>query len=72
MITITTGYRPLTQAEWRESMLNEVAYIKPVLDNGRRSFSIHAADGTKLAVIADRYTALAAVLEHDLELVSVH
>jgi hypothetical protein len=66
------GYKPLTQAEWQASMLNQVAYIKPVLENGQLAFSVHAADGTPLAIIGDRETAFAAVRSHDLEPVSVH
>lgn len=66
------GYKPLTLAEWQASMLNQVAYIKPVLDNGQPAYSVHAADGTPLAIISDRDTAFAAVRSHDLEPVSVH
>jgi hypothetical protein len=66
------GYKPLTPAEWQASMLNQVAYIKPVLENGQPAFSVHAADGTQLAIIGDRDTAFAAVRSHDLEPVSVH
>jgi hypothetical protein len=64
--------KPLTPAEWQASMLNQVAYIKPVLENGQPAFSVHAADGTQLAIIGDRDTAFAAVRSHDLEPVSVH
>jgi len=66
------NYKPLTPAEWQASMLNQVAYIKPVLENGQTAFSVHAADGTHLAIIGDRDTAFAAVRHHDLEPVSVH
>ena len=65
-------YKPLTPAEWQASMLNQVAYIKPVLENGQPAFSVHAADGTPLAIIGDRDTAFAAVRSHDLEPVNVH
>jgi hypothetical protein len=53
-------------------MVNQVAYIKPVVENGQPAFSVHAADGTQLAIISDRDTAFAAVRSHDLEPVSVH
>ena len=66
------GFKTLTSAEWQASMLNQVAYIKPVTDNGQPAFSVHAADGTPLAIISDRDTAFAAVRSHDLEPVSVH
>ncbi|MFO0986114.1 MAG: DUF1150 family protein [Alphaproteobacteria bacterium] len=64
--------KSLTPAEWQASMVNQVAYIKPVLENGQTAFSVHAADGTPLAIIGDRDTAFAAVRSHDLEPVSVH
>jgi hypothetical protein len=66
------GYKPLTQAEWQASMLNQVAYIKPVVDNGQKAYAVYAADGTQLAIISDRETAFHAVRQHDLEPVSVH
>jgi hypothetical protein len=66
------GFKTLTPAEWQASMLNQVAYIKPVLENGQRAFAIYAADGTQLAIISDRETAFRAVRDHELEPVSVH
>ena len=72
MMTTEQGFKSLTQAEWQASMLNQVAYIKPVLENGQPAFSVHAADGTQLAIISDRDTAFQAVRQHDLEPVSVH
>jgi hypothetical protein len=74
IVTMLTeqSFKTLTQAEWQASMLNQVAYIKPVLENGEPAFSVHAADGTQLAIISDRETAFAAVRSHDLEPVSVH
>ncbi len=64
--------KTLTPAEWQASMVNQVAYIKSVVENGQPAFSVHAADGTQLAIISDRDTAFAAVRSHDLEPVSVH
>jgi hypothetical protein len=72
MMTTEQSFKTLTQAEWQASMLNQVAYIKPVVENGQPAFSVHAADGTQLAIISDRETAFAAVRSHDLEPVSVH
>jgi hypothetical protein len=72
MSAITRICGPLTEAEWRASMVNRVVYIKPVSENGERVFSIHAADGTELAIIGSRASALAAIQLHALEAVSVH
>lgn len=68
----SSHYKPLTPAEWQAFMVNQVAYIKPVQDNGQSVFGIYSADGTQLALIGDRDTAFAAVRSHDLEPVSVH
>jgi len=72
MPAITRILEPLTEAEWRASMVNRVVYIKQVAENGERAFSINAADGTELAIIGSRDSALAAVLWQNLEAVSVH
>jgi hypothetical protein len=50
----------------------DVAYIKPVVVDGDEAFAVHAADGTQMAVIADRDLAFAVVRQHELEPLSVH
>lgn len=35
-------------------------------------YSVHAADGTQMAIVDDRASAFAGALEHDFEPVSVH
>ena len=52
--------------------LQEVAYVKPVKVEGSSVFAIYAADGTEIAILADRDIAMAAILQHDLAPVSVH
>lgn len=52
--------------------LQDVAYVKPVVVDGQDAFSIHAADGTTIAIMADREVAVATIRQHDLEPVSVH
>ncbi len=52
--------------------LQDVAYVKPVVVDGQDAFSIHAADGTTIAIMADRDVAVATIRQHDLEPVSVH
>jgi hypothetical protein len=52
--------------------LETLAYIKPVTVDGQKFHSVHAADGTPLAVIAERELAFATVRQHDLEPTSVH
>jgi hypothetical protein len=52
--------------------LQEVAYVKPVTVEGANAFGVYAADGTEIAIMADRDIAMAAIRQHDLAPVSVH
>jgi hypothetical protein len=52
--------------------LEEIAYVKPVIEDDEPAFAIHAADGTCLAVIEDRQTAFAVIRRNDLEPASLH
>jgi len=52
--------------------MQDLAFIKTIVVNDEIGYSIHAADGTQMAIIADRDVAFAAVRQHDLEPVSVH
>jgi hypothetical protein len=52
--------------------LSHVAYVKPVSVDGRTAYSIHAADGTEMAVMEDRDVAVSAIRVHNLEPLSVH
>jgi hypothetical protein len=52
--------------------LDQVAYIKSGLVDGMPGFTIHAADGTKVAVTTDKELAYAAILQQDMLPVSVH
>jgi hypothetical protein len=52
--------------------MEDVAYVKHVVVDGTDAFSVHAANGTQIAVMADREVAFAVVRQHDMEPVSVH
>lgn len=52
--------------------LNDVAYIKDVLVDGKTVYAVHAADGAQIAVMAEREVAFAAVRQNDMEPVSAH
>jgi hypothetical protein len=70
-----TGLEPIVQMtaqDFRALGLAQLAYVKPVTADGRTVYSVHAADGTEIAVMADRATACAAVRQHDLEPLNVH
>jgi len=49
-----------------------VAFVKPVKVDAQRGFAICAADGRQMAVVSDHDQAIAAILQNDLEPVSVH
>tara|TARA_Y100000031_G_C8218971_1_gene384885 strand:- start:1065 stop:1310 length:246 start_codon:yes stop_codon:yes gene_type:complete len=52
--------------------LEYVAFVKPVVIDGKKAYAIHAADGNQLGLAPGRETAFALVLQHDLEPVSIH
>ncbi len=52
--------------------IEQMAYVKPVEVDGHTVFAVHAADGTEIAMLAQRDLAFATVRQHDLEPVSVH
>lgn len=61
-----------SQDEWAAFAVNDLAYVKPVVEDGVSAFAIHAADGTQLAVLGSLDVAFVAVRQHGLEPVSVH
>ena len=65
-------FKAITPQEFVSLGMQHLAYIKPVTVNDRPMFSIHAADGTPMAVMEDRVVAEAAVRQHELEPMSVH
>lgn len=70
-----TGLEPIIQMtaqDFRTLGLAQLAYVKPVTADGRTAYSVHAADGTEIAVMAKRDVAYAAVRLHDMEPLSVH
>jgi len=53
--------------------IDAFAYIRRVVDDeGHEAWAVHAADGSPMAVMADREVAFAAVRQHDLQPLSVH
>ena len=56
-------------AQWG---FEHVAYIKPVEGEGGTAFAVHAANGRQLGLMETRDVAQAAVIQNDLEPVSVH
>ena len=63
---------PMSEQAFAALGVSQVAFVKPVIVDGRTAHSVHSADGTPLAVVADRETAFAIVRQNDLEPVSAH
>ena len=66
------GVKRLSDNELGLLGMEDLAYVKRVVVDGTAAFAVHAANGTQIAVIADRDLAFAVVRQHDLEPVSVH
>jgi hypothetical protein len=66
------SFRHLSERELGVLGMQNVAYVKRVIDDGAESFAVHAADGTRIAVLANRELAFAVVRQNDMEPVSVH
>jgi len=66
------GMRQLSPRELGMLGMEDLAYIKPVVEDGVEAFAVCAADGTQMAVIPYRNLAFAVVRQHDMEPLSVH
>jgi hypothetical protein len=70
--TPAEALKALSLADWANFGLEEVAYLRPVLLNGVKAVSIHAADGTRIGAAPNIELAAAAVVEHEMAPVLVH
>lgn len=64
--------RHLSEMEFAQLGVSQVAYIKAVTIEGKLAFAIHAANGTPMALAEDRDVAAAAVIQHEMHPVLVH
>jgi len=71
-MNLETDIHRLTTQEFAQFGLNDLAYVKSVVIDDQPLYAVFAADGRQMAVMQDRATAVAALLQHDLEAVSVH
>lgn len=67
-----TFLRQLSPQDFASFGLDHVAYVRPVTVDDALAFSVHAADGTPLTVLAERDVAFATVRQNDMEPLSVH
>jgi hypothetical protein len=66
------GVRQMSPQELGLLGMEDLAYVKRIVVDGTDAVAVHAADGTEIAVMADRELACALVRQHDMEPVSVH
>lgn len=64
--------RNITAQEFLAFGLHEVAYIRPVMQKGHMVWSLHAADGTALAVQAHPHHAAVLARQNGMEPVSLN
>lgn len=64
--------KKISQTELAIMGMANMAYVRPVKKGGREGYAIHAADGTALAITDDMSVAIATIVEHDMQPVSVH
>jgi hypothetical protein len=66
------GYMQLSSQAFAALGLQDVAYVKAVVRDGKPMVAVHAADGTELALAESRELAMAFVRQNDLEPLSAH
>ena len=64
--------RQMTANDLATLGMQDIAYVKPVVVEGTAGYAVHAADGTQMALIANRDLAFAVVRQNEMEPVSVN
>jgi hypothetical protein len=64
--------RSLTPSQLQALGTPQLAYVRPIVSNGMAAYAIHSADGTPMAIAADRDLAIAAVIQNEMFPSSVH
>ncbi len=62
----------MSQGQFAQLGVAQVAYIKPVMVQGVRAFAVHGADGTPMGVADGFGLAMAAIIEHEMLPALVH
>lgn len=71
-MTIQERLKHLSARDLAMLGLNDIAYVKPAMVNGKLAFSIYSADGNQIGIAPDKATAFAGIRQHELEPLSVH
>lgn len=66
------GYRQMDAAAFAALGAQQIAYLRPMLVDGRQAVAIFAADGTQIGAAPDVPTAAAAVVQHEMAPALVH
>jgi hypothetical protein len=66
------SYMQLSPQAFAALGVQDVAYVKPIIRDGKALIAVHAADGTEVAVADSRELAVALVRQHELEPLSAH
>ncbi len=69
---VTTLLRNMSQQDFRNLGINQVAYISPVEQQGETAYAVCAADGRRLSVLKSFEDAVLLSLSNRLEPVTVH
>jgi hypothetical protein len=72
MMISSFNIRQLSPKDLAALGVQDIAFVKCITVNDDIAYAIHAADGTQMAMMADRDIAFAAIRQHGLEPVSVH
>lgn len=71
-MNITQRLRQMSPRDLAAFGIQDLAYIRPVLVEGKPRYAIHAADGSQLALAPSYELALATVRQNDMEAVGLH
>jgi hypothetical protein len=64
--------RPQDQLDLRAVGMNELAYLRPGQMDGMKGFAICAANGAVIGFAPSWNQAVAAIMQNDMELVTLH
>jgi hypothetical protein len=67
-----TSFSQMSLQDFMALGRQDVAYVKPIVEQGRAAYAIHTADGKLAAVAETRELAFATIRQNDLEPVSVN
>jgi hypothetical protein len=71
-MNVAEKLRHISPQDFAAMGVQQIAYVRPVVVNGVTAYAIHAADGTQIGMAPQRDLAFAAVIQNELEPVSLH